>query len=82
MNRDEQEIAGYRDVLNVIHESFNAIPITKKATLTKIGKFTKQDIKELCPSLSVSSVEGALRKLVKVGELKKESSGKGHIMFV
>ena len=28
-NRDEQEIAGYRDVLNVIHESFDAIPITK-----------------------------------------------------
>lgn len=27
-NRDEQEIAGYRDVLNTIHESFDAIPIT------------------------------------------------------
>ena len=24
-NRDEQEIAGYRDVLNIIHESFDAI---------------------------------------------------------
>ena len=27
-NRDEQEIAGYRDVLNIIHESFDAIPLT------------------------------------------------------
>ena len=27
-NRDEQEIAGYRDVLNLIHESFDAIPLT------------------------------------------------------
>ena len=27
-NRDEQEIAGYRDVLNTIHESFEYIPIT------------------------------------------------------
>ncbi len=26
-NRNEQEIAGYRDVLNIIHESFDAIPI-------------------------------------------------------
>ena len=26
-NRDEQEIAGYRDVLNIIHESFEAIPL-------------------------------------------------------
>ena len=27
-NRDEQEIAGYRDALNIIHENFDAIPIT------------------------------------------------------
>lgn len=27
-NRDEKEIAGYRDALNVVHESFNYIPIT------------------------------------------------------
>lgn len=27
-NRDEQEIAGYRDALSVIHESFEYIPIT------------------------------------------------------
>ncbi|MGN0768655.1 MAG: Fic family protein [Christensenellales bacterium] len=27
-NRDEEEIAGYRDVLNVIHESFEYIPVT------------------------------------------------------
>jgi Fic family protein len=27
-NRDEQEIAGYRDVLGIFHESFDAIPIT------------------------------------------------------
>ena len=32
-NRNEQEIAGYRDVLNIIHESFDAIPITKNYIL-------------------------------------------------
>ena len=32
-NRDEQEIAGYRDVLNIIHESFDAIPITRNFIL-------------------------------------------------
>lgn len=58
-----------------------AIDIVRKATLNKIGKFTKQDIRELCPALSVSSIEGALRKLVKAGELKREGSGKEHIMF-
>ena len=32
-NRDEQEIAGYRDVLNLIHENFDAIPITQNDIL-------------------------------------------------
>lgn len=32
-NRDEQEIAGYRDALNIIHESFDAIPITRNYIL-------------------------------------------------
>ena len=32
-NRDEQEIAGYRDVLNIIHESFDAIPINQNYIL-------------------------------------------------
>lgn len=32
-NRDEQEIAGYRDVLNVIHDSFDAIPISQNYIL-------------------------------------------------
>lgn len=46
------------------------------ASQNKIGRFTKQDIRELCPSLSVSSIEGALRKLVAAGELAREGSGK------
>ena len=50
--------------------------MVNQATLHKIGRFTKQDIRELCPSLSVSSVEGALRKLVASGELAREGSGK------
>lgn len=32
-NRDEQEIAGYRDVLNIIHESYDAIPVTQNYIL-------------------------------------------------
>ncbi len=165
-NCDEQEIAGYRDVLNIIHENFDAIPISQRyilqlhkilyshmnnpmagktksvqnetpealdkiceeynrvignmeveplivvpfikyllgivlsaykdfeerfalvetkrsalemvrcATMNKLGRFTKQDIRELCPSLSISSIEGALRKLVASGELKREGVGK------
>ena len=32
-NRNEQEIVGYRDVLAIIHESFDAIPITQNFIL-------------------------------------------------
>ena len=32
-NRNKQEIAGYCDVLNIIHESFDAIPITQNYIL-------------------------------------------------
>ncbi len=32
-NRDEQEIAGYRDALGIIHDSFDVIPITRNYIL-------------------------------------------------
>lgn len=32
-SRDEQEIAGYRDVLSIIHESYDAIPLSKNDIL-------------------------------------------------
>ncbi len=44
--------------------------------MNKISRFTMQDIRELCPSLSISSIEGALRKLAASSELKREDSGK------
>ena len=46
--------------------------------MNKIGKFTKQDIRELCPSLSISSLEGALRKLVNEDEIKRFGNGKNN----
>ena len=72
-------LAAYRDFedrFNIIEEKLPAVEIVRKATMNKIGRFTKQDIRELCPSLSLSSVEGSLRKLVADGELKREGTGK------
>ena len=39
----------------------------------------EQDIRELCPSLSLSSIEGSLRKLVENGELKRVGAGKSTV---
>jgi Fic family protein len=73
-------LAAYKDFedrFSIVEEKLPAVDMVRKATLNKIGRFTKQDIRELCPSLSVSSIEGSLRKLVNEGELKREGSGKG-----
>ncbi len=72
-------LAAYRDFEDrfaIVEEKLPAIEMVRKATLNKIGKFTKQDIRELCPSLSISSIEGALRKMVAAGELRRGGSGK------
>lgn len=73
-------LSAYKDFqerFELIDEKLTAIEIVRKATMYKIGRFTKQDIHELCPSLSISSVEVSLRKLVEAGELKREGNGKG-----
>lgn len=72
-------LAAYKDFgdrFSIVEEKLPAIDMVRKAALIKIGRFTKQDIRELCPSLSLSSVEGALRKMVADGELKREGLGK------
>ncbi|MBQ7152848.1 MAG: Fic family protein [Clostridia bacterium] len=72
-------LAAYRDFEDrfaLVEHKLSAHETVRLATQKKIGRFTKQDIRELCPSLSVSSIEGGLRKLVEDGELKREGSGK------
>ena len=72
-------LAAYRDFADrfaLVEIKLPALETVRRAALNKIGLFTKQDIRELCPSLSISSIEGGLRKLVSAGELKREGSGK------
>ena len=72
-------LAAYKDFadrFSIVEEKLPAIEMVKKAAQYKIGRFTKQDIRELCPALSVSSIEGSLRKLVETGEFKREGTGK------
>ena len=72
-------LAAYKDFsdrFELVETKRSALDTVRLATESKIGRFTKQDIRELCPSLSISSIEGALRKLVDSGELKREGIGK------
>ena len=77
-------LAAYKDFEDrfaLVETKLPALETVRRATMNKIGRFTKQDIRELCPSLSISSIEGALRKLVASGELKREGSGKNICYF-
>ena len=72
-------LAAYKDFeerFSLVEEKRPALETVRMATMNKIGRFTKQDIRELCPSLSISSIEGSLRALVDSGELRREGSGK------
>ena len=66
----------FENRFSIVEEKLPAVELVRKATLQKLGRFTKQDIIELCPSLSVSSIEGALRKLITEGEIKREGVGR------
>ena len=66
----------FEDRFALVDTKLPAKETVRRATMEKVGRFTKQDIRELCPSISISSIEGALRKLVASGELKREGAGK------
>ena len=40
-NRDEEEILGYRNVLNIVHESYDAIPVRSSYILQLHGELLK-----------------------------------------
>ena len=72
-------LAAYRDFEDrfaLVEVKRSALETVRAATKNKIGRFSKQDVHELCPALSVSSVEASLRKLVAAGELIREGKGK------
>ena len=72
-------LAAYKDFeerFALVETKLPALETVRLATMNKVGRFTKQDIRELCPSLSVSAIEGALRKLVAAEEIKREGNGK------
>ena len=77
-------LAAYRDFEDrfvLVETKRSALDTIRLASQNKIGRFTKQDIRELCPSLSISSIEGSLRKMVESGELQREGNGKNTFYY-
>ncbi len=72
-------LAAYKDFeerFSLVETKLPALEMVRQASLHKIGRFNKQDIRELCPTLSDSSIESALRALVSSGEIRKEGKGR------
>lgn len=72
-------LAAYRDFedrVDMVGEKLSALETVKRAVNTKIGKFTKADILELCPAFSAASVESSIKKLVDSGFLIKHGYGR------
>lgn len=72
-------VSAYNDFnqrVDLINHKTLAIDKIRLAINAKITRFTKNDILELIPSLSSTSVERSLKELCHLGEIKKEGIGK------
>lgn len=70
-------IAAYRDFddrMQIV--STSSLDTVKNAIGSKLGKFTKAEILELCPNLSASTIERHLKKLTAEGYIAKHGAGK------
>lgn len=72
-------LAAYRDFedrISIVGEKLSSYEIVRRAALNKLGKFTKTDMMELCPTIKKASVENALKKLVEEGVLTRHGTGR------
>ena len=77
-------LAAYRDFeerVNMVGKNMSAKDMVIKAIGSKIGKFTKNDIMELCPEIGRGSVENSLKALCEEGIIKKEGQGRATFYY-
>ena len=72
-------LAAYRDFderMELVAGNRSALEVVRQAAESQIGKFTKADMMELCPTLGKTSVESSIKKLVDEGVLMKHGKGR------
>lgn len=52
----------FEDRFTIVEEKRPALEIVRKAAQSRLGRFTKQEIRELFPYLNVSTIEGLCGK--------------------
>lgn len=69
----------YKDLkkrTDIISMDLSADEMVRLAFKKKLGKIRKNDIAELCPSISISAIEKGIAKILADGEIEKKGSGK------
>ena len=72
---------GFEERVNMLGKKVSARDMVEKAIRSKIGKFTKNDIMELCPEIGRGSVENSLKALCEEGIIKKEGQGRATFYY-
>lgn len=71
-------LSAYRDFeerLEIVSDKKNARDMVKEVFSVKLGKVTKSDVMQYCPTLSRSAVEKALRELIAANYIEKHGNG-------
>lgn len=73
-------LSAYRDFedrLDIVRIKRSSTAEAVRLTIAnKIGKFTKNELMELCPSISKASIENALKQFIRSGFIIKHGNGK------
>ncbi len=72
-------LSAYRDFESrvlVVENKLSTFELVCRAINSVIGKFTKSQLIELCPTISKASIENALKRLVEENKIQRNGSGK------
>ncbi len=72
-------LSAYREFekrIDIVSEKKSNTEIVKTAIGQIIGKFTKRDLMELCPTLSKATIENILKQLTESGEIERHEKGR------
>lgn len=66
----------FEERVDYVDEKVPTIDLVRNAVDNKLGKFTKNDIMELVPSLGKATIENMLKKLTEEGYIERHGKGK------
>ncbi len=72
-------VSAYRDFEDraiLLSDKSSSLQLVRKAINGIIGKFTKSQLQEICPTISIKAIEKSLKTLLDNGEIAKHGAGK------